>query len=97
MFLQHNTMILLKQCGEGSADDRKFLGLLLIQIFGVNVLKKSSVFGNSAHGKAHTALDAKKLGFIRKLFDLHVGGDPTRTLNFNSIVNRHCNNKRKPY
>lgn len=79
----------------GKCFDRKFVGALLITIFGVGTLRVSSLYGNIAHsGIAHTALNTTKIEFVRKLYKLRVGNDDGRLKKFNAIVNRHCNNSR---
>lgn len=79
----------------GERADRRFVGALLIAIFGVSTLCVSSLFGNVAHNSVvHSALNATKTAFVRKLFNLRVGNDVRRLKQFNTIVNRHCNNSR---
>lgn len=76
--------------------DRRFVRLLLTDVFGTQTLKKSSVFGNkSSAGTVNDKLDESKLNFIRQIFKLRVGDDLNRASTLNSIINCHCNNLRK--
>lgn len=78
------------------SDDRRFIKFLLVDIFGIDTLKKSSLFGNISNtGHFHEPLNAVQIEFIRQIFKVRVNSDKTRMARINQIINRHCNNARK--
>lgn len=81
---------------QGMESDRRFVRLLLIDVYGIETLKESSVYGNkSSSGTTNNKLDESKLDFITEIFRIRSMGDATRVSNLTSIINRHCNNLRK--
>jgi translation elongation factor EF-Ts len=99
--LQRFCVIQLKEWNINRKDasyDRRSVGLLLENIFGSEILKKSSLFGTAARNvnvPPHDALDTKKIKFIRQLFKIRVKSDEKRESILNSIINKHCNNSRQ--
>lgn len=101
IIIQSFCVIQLKEWNMNRKDasyDRRFVGLLLENIFGSEILKKSSLFGTAARNvnvPPHDALDNNKVKFIRQLFKIRVKSDEKRESILNSIINKHCNNSRQ--
>jgi hypothetical protein len=81
--------------------DRKFVFLLLLDVFGIEVLKISSVHGlKASNGLQHVALDTKKFNLVSVIFTKRVENDNVldpgsgRASMLTEIINRYCTNYR---
>lgn len=103
IILKNFAVTQLKEWNKNRSDntcDRRFVGLLLENIFGLTILQKSSLFGTAARNAnvaPHDALDCKKVEFIRYVFYKRVKSDEKRESSLNSIINKHCNNSRTKF
>lgn len=75
----------LKEMNRSIFCDRKFVKVLLMEIFDKNRLQNVDPLG----------LDAKRISFIQEVYGIRVGNDTARKSRFLSIVQTHCDNARQ--